>query len=993
MKRLSKFLAILLALGMVLGGLPFGAQEAHAAPNPVSLEILIPPTKTHYQAGEIFDTAGAKVKVHYDDGTTSDVLTPNVYGGNYLTPDMTYVTLIREGVSAIQPITVDPVTEIPKVDVFVPVPQAGKKPNMDLDSIYLPFGANYEVTHLHWSLPNGMSAEDREFVPGISYTIRLNLKPKAGYYFPRNLEAKMNGEPLTFGIYSELEMWHTFTVDGDTPSLVITDDPAYDIPAGHLGTTPATIEKNLIEAVSGGSGLYEISPKGALSYAIYPSDGSTYDRIECQYPRACCFATTQEFNVVDRITGESGVLEIAIGQIDTNTSISLLTISFDKNGGDGFIPNFTIDTPDSFVLPNKCDFTAPVGMQFKCWEVDGVEKAPGSMLYKPGSGKTVKALWEPLNATCTLSFDPGEGMLGYSGTMEEKKAATGSVIILPACAYKAPAGKTFDKWEIAGGQYASGSDYTISADVTATALWKDLQHSLVSYLPNGGGGSKEKFQALLNVPLTLEDNEFIPPAGRKFKCWRIEGIYYSPGSSYTPVYASTSISAIWENDPAAAVTSVTVVPGTTSVGVGQTQTFSASVAGTGVYNSEVTWKVEGGAAAGTTISYTGGVLTVDAAETATVLTVTATSKTDPTKSGTATVNVSATPVVKHKLTVNGGSGGAEYEQGEIVTITANAPAAGKTFDKWNVETGGAIAFANVNAASTSFTMPADDVEITAIYKDIPVMPPDGGGGGGGGTSTYTLSFEVNGGSRIDPVSAPAGKTISLGSYETTREGYDFAGWYGDEELTDALSEVKLTKNITVYAKWSEKAEEVAEPPFDDVGTGDWFYEYVKYVYNKGLMNGTGEDSFSPYLTTTRGMIVTILYNMAGVLEVTGECPFGDVEAGKYYEKPVIWAAEKGIVSGYGSGNFGPEDAISREQMAVILMNYARLMGYDVSKAADLDKFSDADEISSYAKSAMAWANAEGLINGKGNGILDPAGDALRCEVAAILYNFCENVIK
>ncbi|HQC35921.1 MAG TPA: S-layer homology domain-containing protein, partial [Bacillota bacterium] len=876
-------------------------------------------------------------------------------------------------------------------------PQAGKKPNMDLDSIYLPFGANYEVTHLHWSLPNGMSAEDREFVPGISYTIRLSLKPKAGYYFPRNLEAKMNGEPSTVVISSSVELEHTFKVEGATPPLVITDDPAYDIPAGVLGTPQISI--NLIDAVRGGSGLYEIRPKGARSQSFsgeIVTGEEIFNRIECRY-LYCCLATTQEFSIVDRITGESGVLEIAIGEIATvGVPATPRTISFAANGGGGLISDFTINDKDAFVLPNKCDFTPPSpGEQFKCWEVGGEEKEPGRPLLEVKSDTLVTALWEPLNATCTLSFDPGEGMLGYSGTMEEKKAATGSVIILPACAYKAPAGKTFDKWEIAGGQYASGSDYTISADVTATALWKDVQHSLVSYLPNGGGGSKEKFQAPLNVPLTLEDNEFIPPAGRKFKCWRIEGVYYSPGSSYTPVYASTSISAIWENDPAAAVTSVTVLPGTTSVGLGQTQTFSASVAGTGVYNSEVTWKVEGGAVAGTTISYTGGVLTVDAAETAAVLTVTATSKTDPTKSGTATVNVSATPIVKHKLTVNGGSGGAEYEQGEIVTITANAPAAGKTFDKWNVETGGAIAFANVNAASTSFTMPANDVEITAIYKDIPVMPPDGGGGGGGGggTSTYTLSFEVNGGSRIDPVSAPAGKTISLGSYETTREGYDFAGWYGDEELTDALSEVKLTKNITVYAKWSEKAEEMAEPPFGDVGTGDWFYEYVKYVYNKGLMNGTGEDSFSPYLTTTRGMIVTILYNMAGTPEVTGECPFGDVEAGKYYEKPVIWAAEKGIVSGYGSGNFGPEDAISREQMAVILMNYARLMGYDVSKAADLDKFSDADEISSYAKSAMAWANAEGLINGKGNGILDPAGDALRCEVAAILYNFCENVIK
>lgn len=178
-----------------------------------------------------------------------------------------------------------------------------------------------------------------------------------------------------------------------------------------------------------------------------------------------------------------------------------------------------------------------------------------------------------------------------------------------------------------------------------------------------------------------------------------------------------------------------------------------------------------------------------------------------------------------------------------------------------------------------------------------------------------------------------------------------------------------------------------------IGADDWFKDDVQYVYEKGLMLGTGEGTFSPYLNTTRGMIVTILYRLEGKPVASDSRPFDDVESGKYYEKAISWAVENHIIEGYGNGKFGPEDDISREQMATILYNYAKFKGYDVSKMTDLSRFTDSNKISVWASTPLAWANAEGLINGKGDGILDPGGNALRCEVAAILHRFEEKIVK
>lgn len=209
-----------------------------------------------------------------------------------------------------------------------------------------------------------------------------------------------------------------------------------------------------------------------------------------------------------------------------------------------------------------------------------------------------------------------------------------------------------------------------------------------------------------------------------------------------------------------------------------------------------------------------------------------------------------------------------------------------------------------------------------------------------------------------------------------------------------MDEIKLNGNKTVYAKWNkENPNTGAELPFTDVKEADWSYEDIAYVYEKGLMQGTSTTTFSPKMTTSRGMIVTILYRLAGEPAVSGSCPFDDVKSGSYYEKAITWAAANKIVSGYGDGKFGADDPITREQMATILYRFAEFMGYDVSAKANLSGYTDAGNISAYAKDALAWANANNLVNGVSTTELAPQGKATREQVAAILHRFCENIVK
>ncbi len=282
-----------------------------------------------------------------------------------------------------------------------------------------------------------------------------------------------------------------------------------------------------------------------------------------------------------------------------------------------------------------------------------------------------------------------------------------------------------------------------------------------------------------------------------------------------------------------------------------------------------------------------------------------------------------------------------------------------------------------------------DLSGVAYYQ----APSHGGSGSSGGSAstTYTLTFETNGGSAISKVTKNKGTTIDLAQYAPTKSGATFEGWYADKGLTKKITSVKLDANTTVYAKWTEAP--VSGLPFGDVKSADWFYNDVKYVYEKGMMAGTAADVFAPNATTTRAMIVTILYRLEGSPAVTGTNAFVDVPAGQWYTDAVNWAAANQIVKGTSATTFAPNASITREQMAAILYRYAQYKGYDVTKKADLSGYSDNGQVSAYAKEALAWANAAKLINGVTNTTLAPQGNATRAQVSAILHRFCDGVVK
>ena len=288
------------------------------------------------------------------------------------------------------------------------------------------------------------------------------------------------------------------------------------------------------------------------------------------------------------------------------------------------------------------------------------------------------------------------------------------------------------------------------------------------------------------------------------------------------------------------------------------------------------------------------------------------------------------------------------------------------------------------------SVPANVNKLTAKFAG-----GSGGSGGGGGSrkpsvTYYTLHFETNGGSAINDIREANNTRISLTKYVPTRHGHTFIGWYSDQSLTNQISEVSLTKNMTVYAGWrADENPDIVVNPFTDVSEKDWFYNDAMFVYKNGLMLGTSKTLFSPHGTVTRGMMATILWRMEGSLAPKDENSFTDVEAGRWYADAITWTTENGIFAGYSKDKFGPDDPITREQLTAIFYRYADYKGYKLTITGNLDKFEDADRITDYAKMVMQWAVGNGLIKGKSENLLDPQGTATRAEISAMLHRFIE----
>ncbi len=575
-------------------------------------------------------------------------------------------------------------------------------------------------------------------------------------------------------------------------------------------------------------------------------------------------------------------------------------------------------------------------------------------------------------ADCTITFNAGGG----SGSMDSVTVKTGANYILPACGFTAPTDQEFKAWEIGGTEYKVGDSYTVNGDIEIKALWKNRVITPTTYTvtvsnDGNGTGTAAPSTAAAGTTITLTA---MPNEGYHFKEWEvISGGVTIKDDKFLMPNGNVEVKAIFEEDAPPVPTEFTITVKTDGNG-----TASASHA-KAVVGTEITliatpktgyhfkeWQVISG---GVTI------------------------KDDKFTMPSANVEVKAIfekdappAPTEFTITVTSGDNGtasashAKAVVGTEIRLTAT-PNTGYHLKEWQVISGG------VTIKDDKFTMPSANVEVKAIFEK------DTGGGGGGynpPVTYYTLRFETGGGSDIPSVQGTYNTYIDLTKYVPTWRGHTFIGWYSERSLMNKVSGVYLTKDMTVYAGWRvDENPGTGANPFTDVSEKDWFYGDVMFVYENGLMLGTSKTLFSPYGTATRGMMATILWRMEGSPAPKGKNSFTDVEAGKWYADAITWTAENGIFAGYGKDKFGPDDPITREQLAAIFYRYADYKGYDLTVKGNLDKFKDADKITDYAKTAMQWAVGSSLVKGKSGNLLDPQGTATRAEIAAMLHRFIE----
>ena len=495
-------------------------------------------------------------------------------------------------------------------------------------------------------------------------------------------------------------------------------------------------------------------------------------------------------------------------------------------------------------------------------------------------------------ADCTITFNASGG----SGSMDSVTVNAGTIYILPACGFTAPADQEFKAWEIGGTEYKVGDSYTVLVDTEIKALWENSVITPTTYtvtVSNDGNGtaSASHAKAAAGTEITLTAT---PNTGYHFKEWQvINGGVTIKDDKFLMPDTNVEIKAIFEEDAPPAPTEFIV-------------TFDGN----------------------------GG-----------------------------TPSVGSMTTTDQKLT----------------SLPSASRSGSYSFDGWYTKKSGGTKITTDTVFSAN----------TTVYAHWTYT-----GGGGGDynppVTYYTLRFETGGGSDIPSVRETYNAYIDLTQYVLTWRGHTFIGWYSERGLINKVSGVYLTKDMTVYALWRvDENPNTGANPFTDVSEKDWFYGDVMFVYENGLMLGTSKTLFSPHGTATRGMMATILWRMEGSPVPKGKNSFTDVEAGKWYADAITWTAENGIFAGYGKDKFGPDDPITREQLAAIFYRYADYKGYDLTVKGNLDKFKDADKITDYAKTAMQWAVGSGLVKGKSGNLLDPQGTATRAEIAAMLHRFIE----
>lgn len=358
------------------------------------------------------------------------------------------------------------------------------------------------------------------------------------------------------------------------------------------------------------------------------------------------------------------------------------------------------------------------------------------------------------------------------------------------------------------------------------------------------------------------------------------------------------------------------------------------------------------------------------------------------------VNVGEGTTTTYTVTLKYDNGGADttitvVENGDIEL--PNVSRAGYTFNGWR-----SSADNDLHKAGTSVTITANTTFTADWTRNQTDRPSDSG--------DYLISVDRVSGGRVtvQPGRADKGDTVTITVYPN--DGYELdelvvTDSRGNEIDLDARSATRFTftmpgGKVTVEASFVREGGQTQTPQttFADVPASAWYYDAVEYVYENGLMSGVSGGRFAPNDTLTRAMLVQTLYAMEG-RPAAASAGFADVASGDWYASAVNWAAANGVVSGVSETGFGPNNALTREQLALILYRFAQYKGYDVTGTSDLAAYADGSSVSSWAAEAMGWAVDAGLISGVGGNQIAPTGTASRAQVAQILMNFCENVAR
>ena len=286
-----------------------------------------------------------------------------------------------------------------------------------------------------------------------------------------------------------------------------------------------------------------------------------------------------------------------------------------------------------------------------------------------------------------------------------------------------------------------------------------------------------------------------------------------------------------------------------------------------------------------------------------------------------------------------------------------------------------------------------NIYYSEFSSSISATPKASSSSGGSSPITYyAITANAGSGGSIDPIGNISIQKNRSQTFTITPEaGYVIADVFVDDVSVGAISEYtfsSVTENHTIKASF-----EYASSRFTDVDENLWYCEGINYIVSAGLFNGTSDTTFEPNADMTRAMLVTVLWRLDTQPNPTASNTFADVASGTWYTDAVAWAAENDIVQGYDEDTFGPNDSITREQMAAILYRYASYKGYDLTAANDLAGYTDSGNVSAWALTAIKWAVAEELITGVSSTSLDPAGNASRAQVATILMRFVENITK